>query len=93
MFGNLRWMMAKKTVFSLVDLQVGSERLQRVRWRELVAWCQLPPRFAGSGSSESVSSRRQGASSGSVRLVVVRPLPRSFAKVRPRGPPWAEERS
>ena len=36
-FGNLRCMMAKKTVFSDVALQLGSDRLQRIKRSELVA--------------------------------------------------------
>lgn len=42
-----------------------------------------PPFFASSVSVASVS-RRQDSSRGSVRLPVVKPLPRSLAKVRPR---------
>ena len=73
-----------KTVFSLPGLQSLSLLLQRIRRREFVAWCHVPPFLAGFFSLASVSkSWMQGISSGSVKFVVVRPLPRSLAKVRP----------
>lgn len=76
-------MMAKKTVFWSVGLQLLAERSQRMSRRELVAWCHVPCFLTSSGSS-GARSGMQGSSSGSVRLRVVRPAPMTLAKVRPR---------
>ena len=79
----LRWTTAKKTELSGIGLQLLSEWLQRMRRSELVAWCHVPFCLCISGSLAGIS-RIQGSSRGSVRFVVVRPPPRTFAKVLPR---------